>query len=60
MFPYEIPKYSHDWLRGYKGFEDMSDELLNKAMDVLYTITFAYLNSKEIIEEYERKKAREG
>jgi len=60
MFPYEIPKYSHDWLRRYKGFEDMSDELLNKAMDVLYTITFAYLNSKEIIEEYERKKAREG
>ena len=57
MFPYEIPTYSREWLRKYKGFEDMSDEMLDKALNVLYTITFAYLNSREKIEEYERKKA---
>lgn len=60
MFPYDIPTLSHEELRKYKGFEDMSDEMLDKALDVLYTLTYAYLSSREKIEEYERKKEKEG
>lgn len=59
MFPYEIPTLTYEELRKYKGFEDMSDEMLDKALDVLYTLTYAYLNSKEKIEEYERGKTNE-
>lgn len=60
MFPYDIPTLTHEELRKYKGFEDMSDEMLDKALDVLYTLTYAYLSSREKIEEYERKKEKEG
>ncbi len=60
MFPYDIPTLSHEELRKYKGFEDMSDEMLDKALDVLYTLTYAYLSSREKIEEYERKKAEDS
>lgn len=60
MFPYDIPTLSHEELRKYKGFKDMSDEMLDKALDVLYTLTYAYLSSREKIEEYERKKEKEG
>ena len=59
MFPYEIPTLTHEELRKYKGFEDMSDEMLDKALDVHYTLTYAYLNSKEKIEESERGKTNE-
>ena len=35
---------------------NMSDEMLDKALDVLHTLTWAYSNSKSKIEEYERSK----
>ena len=60
MFPYDIPTLTHEELRKYKGFEDMSDEMLDKALDVLYTLTYAYLSSRKKIEEYERKKEKES
>ena len=53
MFPYDMPVFTRERLRKYKGFEEMSDEMLDKALDVLYTITWAYLNNREKIEEYE-------
>lgn len=56
MFPYNIPVFTRERLREYKGFEKMSDEMLDIAMDVLHTLTWAYLNNKEKIEEYERNK----
>ena len=59
MFPYDIPTLTHEELRKYKGFENMTDEELDKALDVLYTLIYAYLNSKEKIEEYERGKIKE-
>lgn len=34
----------------------MSDEMLDKALDVLHTLTWVYLNNKEKIEGYERDK----
>ena len=58
MFPYDIPTLTHEELRKYKGFENMTDDELDKALDVLYTLTYAYLSSKEKIEEYERKKTK--
>ena len=60
MFPYDIPTLSHEELRKYKGFENMTDDELDKALDVLYTLTYAYLNSREKIEEYERKRAEDN
>jgi hypothetical protein len=59
MFPYDIPTLTREELRKHKGFENMTDDELDKALDVLYTLTYAYLSSKEKIEEYERKKTRE-
>ena len=56
MFPYNIPVFTRERLRKYKGFENMSDEMLDKALDVLHTLTWAYLYSKSKIEEYERSK----
>lgn len=60
MFPYDMPVFTRERLRKYKGFEDMSDEMLDKALDVLYTITWAYLSNREKIEEYERNQEQEG
>ena len=60
MFLYNIPVFTRERLRKYKGFEDMSDEMLDKALDVLYTITWAYLSNREKIEEYERNRKQEG
>lgn len=60
MFPYDIPTLTHEELRKYKGFENMTDDELDKALDVLYTLTYAYLSSREKIEEYERKKAEDS
>ena len=59
MFPYEIPTFTREELRKFEGFENMSDEELDKALDVLYTLTCAYLRNRVKIEEYERKKAQE-
>ena len=56
MNPYMDCRMTRERLRTYKGFEDMSDEMLDKALDVLHTLTWAYLNSKSKIEEYERSK----
>lgn len=60
MFPYDMPVFTRERLRKYKGFEDMSDEMLDKALDVLYTITWAYLNNREKIEEYDKNREQEG
>ena len=60
MFPYDMPVFTRERLRKYKGFEDMSDEMLDKALDVLYTITWAYLSNREKIEEYEKNREQEG
>ena len=60
MFPYNMPVLTRERLRKYKGFENMSDEMLDKALDVLYTITWAYLNNREKIEEYEKNREQEG
>lgn len=60
MFPYDMPVFTRERLRKYKGFEDMSDEMLDKALDVLYTITWAYLNNREKIEEYDKNRKQEG
>ena len=60
MFPYDMPVFTRERLRKYKGFEEMSDEMLDKALDVLYTITWAYLNNREKIEEYERNREQDG
>lgn len=43
-------------LRTYKGFEDMSDELLDIAVNTINTMAEFYLNNKSKIEEYERSK----
>ena len=56
MFPYNIPVFTRERLRKYKGFENMSDEMLDKALDVLHILTWVYLSNKEKIEEYERSK----
>ena len=60
MFPYNMPVFTRERLREYMGFEGMSDEMLDKALDVLYTITWAYLNNREKIEEYERNREQDG
>lgn len=60
MFPYNMPVFTRERLREYKGFEDMSDEMLDKALNVLHTITWAYLNDREKIEEYEKNREQEG
>lgn len=60
MFPYDMPVFTRERLQKYKGFEDMSDEMLDKALNVLNTMIFAYLKSREKIEEYEREKAQEN
>ena len=60
MFLYNIPVFTRERLRKYKGFEEMSDEMLDKALDVLYTITWAYLNNREKNEEYERNREQDG
>lgn len=60
MFPYNLPVFTRERLRKYKGFEDMSDEMLDKALNVLYTITWAYLNNREKIEVYKRNREQEG
>ena len=39
---------------------EIVDEMLDKALDVLYTITWAYLNNREKIEEYERNREQDG
>lgn len=56
MFPYNIPVFTRERLRKYKGFENMSDEMLDKALNVLHTLTWVYLNNREKIEGYERSK----
>ena len=56
MNPYMDCGMTRERLRTYKGFENMSDEMLDKALDVLHILTWTYLNSKSKIEEYERSK----
>ena len=55
MFPYNIPRFTRERLKTYKGFGNMSDEMLDKAIDTMYVITQAYLNNREVIEEYHKK-----
>ena len=55
MFPYDIPRFTRDRLRQYKGFENMSDEMLDKAIDAMYTLMYAYLRNKIAIDEYHKK-----
>ena len=58
MNPFDIPIFTKERLRKYKGFEEMTDEELDLALSVMYTITDAYLNSRDKIEEYERNKRK--
>jgi hypothetical protein len=58
MNPYDVCVFTKERLRKYKGFEEMTDEELDLALSVMYTITDAYLNSRDKIEEYERNKRK--
>lgn len=56
MNPYKDGGMTRERLRTYKGFEDMSDELLDIAVNTINTMAEFYLNNKSKIEEYERSK----
>lgn len=59
MQPYDECVFTKDRLRKYKGFEEMTDEELEKALMLMYTISGAYLTNRIKIEEYERDKLRQ-
>lgn len=59
MNPFDIPVFTKERLKKYRGFEEMTDEELDLALSVMYTITDVYLNSKSKIDEYERIKLRQ-
>lgn len=59
MNPYDRLAITKEQLQKYEGFENMTDEELDMALSVIYTVSCAYLNNKEKIIEYERSKFRE-
>jgi hypothetical protein len=59
MNPYDECVFTKDRLRKYDGFGDMTDEELEKALMLMYTISGAYLTNRIKIEEYERDKLRQ-
>jgi len=56
MNPYSNYNLIPERLRKYKGFENMSDEMLDMAVKTINTLADVYLNNREKIEEYEQKK----
>lgn len=59
MNPYDECVFTRDELKQYEGFENMTDEELDKAMHLMYTLSSAYLNNRIKIEEYERNKSKQ-
>lgn len=59
MQPYDECVFTKDRLRKYEGFEKMSDDELEKALMLMYTISGAYLTNRIKIDEYERDKLRQ-
>lgn len=59
MQPYDECVFTKERLRKYKGFEEMSDDELDKALVLMYTISGAYLTNRIKIDEYERDKFRQ-
>lgn len=59
MQPYDECVFTKDRLRKYEGFEEMTDEELEKAIMLMYTVSGAYLMNRIKIDEYERIKLRQ-
>ncbi|MBQ2186955.1 MAG: hypothetical protein II401_00140 [Bacteroidales bacterium] len=59
MNPYDDCVFTRDELKQYEGFENMTDEELDKALHLMYTLSSAYLNNRIKIEEYERNKSKQ-
>ena len=59
MQPYDECVFNKERLRKYEGFEKMSDDELEKALMLMYTISGAYLMNRIKIDEYERIKLRQ-
>ena len=58
MKPYDECVFTRERLKQYDGFGDMTDEELDKALMLMYTLSSAYLMNKNKIDEYERNKLR--
>lgn len=54
MNPYDICDYTKERLKKYQGFEGLSEEELDMAIMVMATMTTAYLNNRDKINEYAR------
>jgi len=59
MNPYDECVFTKERLKTYEGFEQMTDEELDMALQVMYTMVSAYLNNRSKIERYERRLFRE-
>lgn len=59
MNPYDECVFMRYELKQYEGFENMTDEELDKALHLMYTLSSAYLNNRIKIEEYERNKSKQ-
>ena len=59
MQPYDECVFTKERLSKYKGFEEMSDDELDKALMLMYTISGAYLTNRIKIDKYERDKFRQ-
>lgn len=59
MKPYDECVFTRERLKQYDGFGDMTDEELDKALHLMYTLSSAYLNNRIKIEEYERNKSKQ-
>ncbi len=56
MNPYSNYNLTPERLRKYKGFENMSEDMLDLAVKTINTLADVYLNNRKKIEEYEQKK----
>lgn len=59
MNPYDECVFTKERLKTYKGFERMTDEELDMALHAMYTMVSAYLNNRNKIERYEKRRLRE-
>ena len=59
MNPYDECVLTRDQLREYDGFNDMTDDELDKALSLMYIISSVYMNNQIKIEEYERNKLKQ-
>ena len=59
MNPYDECVLTRDQLSEYEGFNDMTDDELDKALSLMYVISSVYMNNRIKIEEYERNKLKQ-